>query len=90
MRLGFPASFFINIMQKTVINVPKGIRFINQWTEFQLQDFPCILDKKIPGCGFTEYCITNNQNIILASPRKILLENKQARDMNFQKHSNQI
>lgn len=78
MRLGFPASFFINIMQKTVINVPKGIRFINQWTEFQLQDFPCILDKKIPGCGFTEYCITNNQNIILASPRKILLENKEA------------
>ena len=65
-------------MQKTVINVPKGIRFINQWTEFQLQDFPCILDKKIPGCGFTEYCITNNQNIILASPRKILLENKEA------------
>ena len=60
---------------KTLV-VPKGIRYISQWEGFSLPEFPNIIDKQIPGCGFTEYCITNNQNIILASPRKILLQNK--------------
>ena len=40
-------------------------------------NFPHILDKKIPGCGYTEYCITSNLNVVLCSPRKILLENKE-------------
>ena len=63
---------------KRVIIVPKGIRFISDWDEYNLNDFKFqhILDKKIPGCGYTEYCIRNNMNIILCSPRKILLENK--------------
>ena len=58
------------------LNVPKGIRYISQWNEFKLKQFPHILDKKMPGCGFTEWCITNSDNVILCSPRKILLENK--------------
>lgn len=61
------------------IIVPKGIRYISDWDEYDrsyLFQFPHILDKKIPGCGFTEYCIRNNRNIILCSPRKILLQNK--------------
>ena len=63
-------------MFKRVINVPKGIRFISEWKEFKLEDYPYILDKKIPGCGFTEWCLTNNQPLVLCSPRRVLLQNK--------------
>ena len=63
-------------MNKIIINVPKGIRYINQWEGFKLPDEPSIIDKQITGCGFTEYCLTNQDNVILCSPRKMLLENK--------------
>ena len=64
-------------MEKHKIIVPKGIRYINEWKEFGLFDSPCIIDKQITGCGFTEFCLTNEDNVILVSPRKILLENKE-------------
>ena len=64
-------------MNKTKIIVPKGIRYINEWKEFNLPDFPSIIDKQITGCGFTEFCLCNSDNVILVSPRKILLENKE-------------
>ena len=64
-------------MEKNRIVVPKGIRYINEWKEFGLFDSPCIIDKQITGCGFTEFCLTNEDNVILVSPRKILLENKE-------------
>lgn len=64
-------------MNKTIINVPKGIRFISEWEEFSLPETPTIINKSITGCGFTEYCIRGPENIILCSPRKILLENKE-------------
>jgi len=59
--------------------VPSGIRYISDWVEYTLKDynFPHILNKSITGCGYTEYCIRNDMNIILCSPRKILLENKE-------------
>ena len=63
-------------MKKEKIVVPGNIRYISEWEEFRLFEFPHIMNKKIPGCGFTEYCIRNDQNIILCSPRLILLENK--------------
>ena len=63
-------------MNKMTIKVPKGVRYINQWEGFRLPDEPSIIDKQITGCGFTEYCLTNSDNVILCSPRKILLENK--------------
>ena len=63
-------------MNKIIIKVPKGIRYINQWEGFKLPDEPSIIDKQITGCGFTEYCLTNQDNVILCSPRKMLLENK--------------
>ena len=65
-------------MNRIKIEVPNGIRFLNDWPEFNFANFPnkCIINKQIPGCGFTEYCIRSNENIILCSPRKILLENK--------------
>ena len=65
-------------MNKEVIEVPEGIRFLSDWEGFNFSSFPgkCIINKQIPGCGFTEYCIKSNENIILCSPRKILLKNK--------------
>ena len=63
-------------MEKSTIIVPKGIRYISQWDSFSLPTHPCIINKQITGCGFTEYCLTNLDNVILCSPRKILLENK--------------
>ena len=63
-------------MDRKIITVPKGIRYINQWDSFSLPTHPCIINKQITGCGFTEYCLTNSDNVILCSPRKILLENK--------------
>jgi hypothetical protein len=63
-------------MEKQKIIVPSGIRYINQWENFSLPTHPCIINKQITGCGFTEYCLTNKDNVILCSPRKILLENK--------------
>ena len=63
-------------MDRKIITVPSGIRYINQWKEFNLPNHPCIINKQITGCGFTEYCLTNSDNVILCSPRKILLENK--------------
>ena len=64
-------------MEKQKVIVPKGIRYISEWNEFSIPDFPCIFNKQLTGCGFTEWCITNNENIVLCSPRKILLENKE-------------
>ena len=57
--------------------VPAGIRYMSEWKDFIIPDYPCIMDKKIPGCGFTEYCLTNSEDVILCSPRKLLLRNKE-------------
>ena len=64
-------------MKKIKITVPAGIRYMSQWKDFVIPEEPCIVDKKIPGCGFTEYCLTNSENVILCSPRKLLLRNKE-------------
>lgn len=65
------------------IKVPKGIEYLSDWEDFDLEDYPYILDKQLPGCGFTEWCIRNkNKNIVLCSPRKILLQNKKKQHPN--------
>ena len=66
-------------MNKEKIVVPKGIRYISEWDGYRLEDYnyPHILNKVLTGCGFTEYCISNQLNIILVSPRRFLLENKE-------------
>jgi len=66
-------------MRKKVLKVPKGIRYISDWPDYNLSDFdfPHILNKTLTGCGYTENCIRNGMNIILCSPRRILLENKE-------------
>ena len=65
-------------MEKNYIKVPKNIRYIGQWKKFyeEFRRFPHILDKQIPGCGFTEFCLTNPDNVILCSPRNMLILNK--------------
>ena len=63
-------------MKKEKIEVPEKIRYMSEWKGYSIFNFPHILNKQIPGCGFTEYCITNNEDVILCSPRKILLQNK--------------
>ena len=65
-------------MEKFNIIVPRGIRYIGEWRDFCFSNFSskCIINKQLPGCGFTEYCIRGPENIILCSPRKMLLKNK--------------
>lgn len=67
------------------IKVPKGIRYLSDWPNNPLNYIftrpegsseKFILDKKMPGCGLTHWCLTNEYPVILCSPRKILLENK--------------
>ena len=64
-------------MNKNKIEVPAGIRYISEWKEFKLPEYPHILDKQITGCGFTQWAITCSMNVILVSPRLMLLENKE-------------
>ena len=73
-------------MNKKTITVPKGIRYISEWDKLEEgnrlkdllpKDTPYIMNKTITGCGYTEYCITNLEPVILCSPRLVLLENKE-------------
>lgn len=63
-------------MQRLKLEVPSGIRYMSEWEDYRIHSFPHILNKQIPGCGYTEYCIRNSDDTILCSPRKILLQNK--------------
>lgn len=63
-------------MKKQVITVPNYIRYISEWKDYELPQGHVIVDKGVTGCGYTEYCLTNNLNVVLCSPRKLLLENK--------------
>ena len=72
-------------MKKIDVIVPEGIRYISDWEKMdngfslsKIEDPVYIINKQITGCGFTESCITNNLNVILLSPRKVLLENKES------------
>ena len=70
-------------MQKEIINVPSGVQFISQWTDYKLpKGNHCIVDKGVTGCGYTEFCLTNEDNVVLCSPRKLLLENKSEQHKN--------
>ena len=66
------------IVKHNPIQVPLGIRYLGNWNEFSFNRFPskCILNKQLPGCGFTEYCLNGPEPVILASPRIMLINNK--------------
>lgn len=73
------------ILQEPIrLKVPKDVVFLSQWKDFSIPDFPCIIDKQLTGCGFTEFCLRSPENVVLCSPRKVLLENKYEQHMMMQ------
>lgn len=68
-------------MKKRIIKVPLTVNFINQWENFrgQIPNGHVILNKVYPGCGMTTYFLESTEPIILASPRRKLLDNKAAK-----------
>ena len=77
-------------INKVVQEVPAGVKYLSDWNEFnfanyfyrngnendQLERRCVIINKQIPGCGMTEYCLNGPEFVILCSPRKLLLQNK--------------
>jgi len=62
---------------RIVQTVPPGIEFISDWDEYTIpKGEHCIVDKGMTGCGYTEMVLTNEDPVVLCSPRKLLLENK--------------
>ena len=82
-------------MERKEIIIPKGIRYIGDWKEFDLDNYkgPYILNKTLTGCGFTEHCLTNDKDIVLISPRRFLLENKEEQhrgDVYYFRNDNEV
>ena len=77
---------------KEIITVPKGVDFIGNWKDFDITKlvFPHIMNKRITGCGFTEYFLRNPYNVILCSPRRMLLENKMSQHSNIYYFKNDL
>ena len=71
-------------MKKQEIQVPLGVRFLSQWKGFDglLPDCHFILNKALTGVGATQHFLTNDNPVVLASPRCSLMESKR------QKHPN--
>ncbi len=72
----------------TKVTVPDDVKYMSQWTDYELPGGHCVIDKTICGCGFTEYCLgfgsTNKYPTVLCSPRITLLENK------YEKHKDEM
>ena len=69
-------------MIKEFIRVEEAIKYISQWRKYRLpKGEHCIVDKGVTGCGYTEFCLTNEDPVVLCSPRKLLLENKRDQHM---------
>lgn len=65
-------------MQNFEIEVPKEYQYLSNWSDFDSIMPPghIILNKSICGCGCTDYYLTNEQPVILVSPRKALITSK--------------
>ena len=63
-------------MNKITLKVPHGVQYISEWSNYEYPFGRCIVDKGVTGCGYTEFCLRNNFDLVLCSPRKLLLENK--------------
>ncbi len=61
-------------MNKTPIEVPKGIEYLSQLEDFELPNG--ILNKGVPNCGATTLALEDNHRAIICSPRNNLLINK--------------
>ena len=69
-------------MDKIILKVPAGVNYISDWLDYQFPKGQCIVNKGVTGCGYTEMCLTNSKNVVLCSPRKMLLENKRDQHVN--------
>lgn len=67
-------------MNKILLDVPLDVKYINQWKEFEtlLPPGQIVLNKVYPGCGMTTYFLESPSPVILAAPRRFLLDNKAA------------
>ena len=73
-------------MIKHFIKVEEAVKYISEWKIYKLpKGEHCIVDKGVTGCGYTEFCLTNDDPVVLCSPRKLLLENK--RDQHIKDHN---
>lgn len=63
-------------MKKTILNVPKGIKYISKWEKFSLPSGKVIFNKRHCNCGASYYWLTNSIPCIITSPRKAFLESK--------------
>lgn len=61
-------------MRRTIINIPKGTRYLSEVEGFELPNG--ILNKDVPNCGATTLALTDNHKTIICSPRNNLLLNK--------------
>lgn len=83
------------ITQSKIIKVNEGIEYITQWKDVRgqyvfdnyLTDGKLMVNKTVTGCGFTTYCLKNNENTILVSPRIRLIRSKCER---FNKDANKL
>lgn len=64
------------MLRKRELVIPRGIEFISEWKDYVMPEGHCIVNKGVTGCGYTEMCIRNDLNVVLCSPRRLLLENK--------------
>jgi hypothetical protein len=60
------------------ISIPNTIGYLSEWSTFDatLPNGKIIVNKIICGCGMTDYYLTNNIPVILASPRRELILSK--------------
>jgi len=63
-------------IKKLVVKISEGHKYVDDsW--YELPRGRVVLDKGITGCGMTELALTcKNRNVIVLSPRLLLLENK--------------
>ena len=75
------------IANKGIIKIDNGIKYISDWKdefgnnmiEAIIGQGKVIINKQIPGCGFTSYCLDstkNTNNYIYLAPRICLIKNK--------------
>lgn len=58
------------------------IKYLSDWKDYKLPEGHCVVNKTVCGCGYTQYCLTNPDNLILVSPRKTLIINKSEQNKN--------
>jgi hypothetical protein len=72
------------IIQKNSIKIPTGLTYITQWQDsngnYEISKYfangRVIANKRTTGCGFTSWCLWNEYDTILVSPRVRLIHNK--------------